>query len=70
MDNRFIAHNVNTVHVSCQYSFYVLVLIVSCYYGIIRQLFIIVQESGMLLEDLKQQLVDVKGRLETLRRHL
>jgi hypothetical protein len=29
-----------------------------------------VQESGMLLEDLKLQLVNVKGRLETLRRHL
>ena len=28
------------------------------------------QETGMLLEDLKQQLDDVNGRLETLRRHL
>lgn len=70
MDNRFIDTNVNTVHGSCQYSFHVLVLIVSCYYGIIRTVFIIIEESGMLLEDLKQQLVDVKGRIETLRRHL
>jgi hypothetical protein len=28
------------------------------------------EETGMLLEDLKQQLDSVKGRLETLRRHL
>jgi hypothetical protein len=28
------------------------------------------EETGMLLEDLKQQLDDIKGRLEVLRRHL
>ena len=28
------------------------------------------QETSMLLEDLKQQLDNIKGRLETLRRHL
>jgi hypothetical protein len=28
------------------------------------------EETGMLLEDLKQQLDDITGRLEVLRRHL
>jgi len=50
--------------------FFCLPLIVSFHYGIIRPVFLSVQENGMLLEDLKQQLVDVNGRLETLRRHL
>jgi hypothetical protein len=38
--------------------------------GIICSTFISVQETGMLLEDLKQQLDNLNGRLETLRRHL
>jgi len=45
-------------------------LIVASHYGIIRSTFINIQEIKMLLEDLKQQLDNVKGRLETLRRHL
>ncbi len=38
--------------------------------GIISTTFISVQETGMLLEDLKQQLDNLNGRIETLRRHL
>ena len=37
--------------------------------GIIRQS-IHREETGMLLEDLKQQLDDITGRLDVLRRHL
>ncbi len=45
-------------------------LLVFRLYGIICITFISVQETGMLLEDLKQQLDNLNGRLETLRRHL
>jgi hypothetical protein len=43
---------------------------VDFFYGIIRLSFKRKRETEMLLEDLKQQLDNVKGGLETLRRHL
>lgn len=49
-----------------------MILIVLFLYGIIRHLKITrsALETGMLLEDLKQELTVVRTRIETLRRHL